>query len=245
MLNNADFLAAVESGKLRAARKIGDNWVVYTEVKQRILEILSSSEIIDMPGGFRDKAPFLPRTFGDDDKVRMVPGGTSVRPGTHIGKHVVIMPPSYVNVGAYIDDYTMVDSHVLVGSCAQIGKRVHLSAAAQICGVLEPVGNKPVIVEDGCFIGAGVILAEGIIVREGAVIAPGVHLAASVPIYDIINTKVFKGEIPPSAVVVPGTRAIMSNDWAKTEGLHLGCAVIVKYRDDKTEASVIIENLLR
>ena len=155
------------------------------------------------------------------------------------------MPPSFINIGAFIDDFTMIDSHVLVGSCAQIGKNVHLSAAVQIGGVLEPVGSRPVIVEDNCFIGAGSILTEGVLVRKGAIIAPMVSLSNSVPIYDVVNEKIYKAEIPENAVVVPGTRVIKTSGWAGKEGLSISCAIIVKYRDEKTDKAVILEELLR
>ena len=240
-----EFLHNLETGKIRVVSKVNNDWIVDLEVKKQILEIFSKSNIVDMPGGFRDKEPFTTREFSAEEKVRMVPGGSSVRAGSYIGKNVIIMPPSYVNIGAYVDDNTMVDSHVLVGSCAQIGKNVHLSAAVQVGGVLEPIGNRPVIVEDNCFIGAGVILTEGILVRKGAILAPSVSLSAAVPIYDLVNQKIYKGEIPENAVVVPGSRAIKNNNWAKEEGLSLGCAIIVKYRDNKTDTSVILEDLLR
>ncbi len=242
-MNN--FIEALEKGTIRVANKEQQDWLVNSSVKQQILDIFRNSTEVEMDNGFIDKEPFLPRKFNLADKIRMVPGGTSVRAGAYIGKNVVIMPPSYVNIGAYVDDNTMIDSHVLVGSCAQIGKNVHLSTAVQIGGVLEPIGNRPVIVEDDCFIGAGVILTEGILVRSGAVIAPGVSLSAAVPIYDLVNEKIYKGEIPKNAVVVPGTRPVSTNAWGKMQGLSLNCAIIVKYRDDKTAGSIILEKLLR
>lgn len=240
-----DFLNSLENGSLRVASKTVDGWVVNTEVKLKILDVFRHSQVVKMPDGFLDKEPLMIRTFEEGDNIRLVPGGSSVRAGAYIGKNVVVMPPSYINIGAYIDDGTMVDSHVLVGSCAQIGKRVHLSAAVQIGGVLEPIGNRPVIVEDDCFIGAGSILVEGVLVREKAVIAPGVILSASVPIFDVVNEKIYKGEVPENAVVVPGARSIKGNQWALEEGLSLGCAIIVKYRDAKTDASLVLEDLLR
>jgi len=239
------FLAELESGTLRVASKIGSQWQVNAEVKQQILEVFRNSAVVDMPGGFRDKQPLAPRVFAEDDKVRMVPGGSSVRRGAHIGNNVVIMPPSYVNIGAFVDEGALVDSNVLVGSCAQIGKRVHLAAGVQVGGVLEPVGNRPVIVEDDCFGGAGAVLLEGILVREGAVIAPGVILSAAVPIYDIVNEAIIKVENPKNAVVVPGTRQIKSSAWAQAEGVTLGCAISVKYPDAKTNAALVLEDLLR
>jgi 2,3,4,5-tetrahydropyridine-2,6-dicarboxylate N-succinyltransferase len=195
--------------------------------------------------GFSDKSLLPPRIFTAKDEVRIVPGGSSVRAGAYVGMGVVIMPPSYINVGAYVGTGTMVDSHVLVGSCAQIGRNVHLSAAVQIGGVLEPIGNRPVIIEDNCFIGAGVVLTEGILVRSGAVLAPGIMLSASVPIYDVVNKVISKGEIPENAVVIPGTRPVSGSDWARDHGLTLSCAIIVKYRDQKTSSAVALEMALR
>ena len=240
-----DFLAQLESGALRVATKVDGEWRVHADVKQSILEVFRNTVIVDMPGGFRDKELLTPRVFGEQDKVRLVPGGSAVRSGAHIGSNVVIMPPAYVNIGAFVDEGCMIDSHVLVGSCAQVGKRVHLSTATQIGGVLEPVGNRPVIIEDDCFIGAAAVLMEGILVRSGAVIAPGVTLSAAVPIYDIVNGTVVKGEIPENAVVVPGTRRIANNAWAESQGLSLNCAIIVKYRDSKTNAALVLEEVLR
>lgn len=252
-MSDHSFLSALEAGELRAAHKGGDgNWVADVEVKQQIIDLFRTSKVVDMGEigyphyrGFTDKALFTPREFSPEESVRMVPGGTSVRAGAYIGKRVVIMPPVYINIGAYVDDDTMVDSHVLVGSCAQIGKHVHLSTAVQIGGVLEPIGSAPTVVEDHCMIGAGVILTEGIVVRERAVLAPGVVLSAAVPIYDAVNEQLLKGEIPAGAVVVPGTRPMAADSWGRQQGLSLNCAVIVKYRDDKTEVSVQLEEALR
>jgi 2,3,4,5-tetrahydropyridine-2,6-dicarboxylate N-succinyltransferase len=244
-MSHKKFLRALETGEERIANKVNDVWVVNTEAKKKILEIFRSSAVVSMEGDFLDKEALQPQKFKIENKIRVVPGGTSIRAGVHIGKNVVIMPPSYINIGAYVDDDTMIDSHVLVGSCAQIGKRIHLSAGVQIGGVLEPIGNQPVIIEDDCFIGANAILVEGILIREKAIIAPSVTLSASIPIYDLVNKKIYKGEVPSNAVVVPGTRAIKNNSWAAEEGLQLGCAIIVKYRDNKTRASVTLEDLLR
>jgi 2,3,4,5-tetrahydropyridine-2-carboxylate N-succinyltransferase len=158
------------------------------------------------------------------------------------------MPPSYINVGAYVDEGTMVDSHVLIGSCAQIGKKVHLSTAVQIGGVLEPIGAAPVIIEDEAFIGAGAVIVEGIQVKRRAVIAPGVILSKGIPVYDLVHQRILeKGEpIPEGAIVVPGNRPVKSdNTWANQLGLSLQCAIIVKYRDEKSETSLILEDFLR
>lgn len=244
-MENKEFLNTLERGELRVAEKINGEWCVNAYTKQRILEVFRSSKTVQMSDKFLDKEPLSPRNFNLEDNIRLVPGGSSVRSGAFIGSNVVIMPPSYVNIGAYIDEGTMIDSHVLVGSCAQIGKRVHLSAAAQIGGVLEPIGNRPVIIEDDCFIGAGVILVEGILVRKNAVLAPGVILSASIPIYDIVNNCILKSEVPQNAVVVPGTRSIINTPFGKENNLNLGCAIIVKYRDSKTDAAVALEDFLR
>ena len=244
-MDNNNFLQALESGTKRAAHKAKTTWVVNTEVKQKILDIFRNSSTVNMEGGFVDKAYLKTQTFSTERKIRLVPGGTSVRTGAYIGKNVIIMPPSYINIGAYVDDNTMIDSHVLIGSCAQIGKRIHISAGVQIGGVLEPIGNQPVIIENDCFIGAGSILTDGITIRERAVIASGVILSDSVPIYDLINEKIYKKEIPANAVVVPGTRPIKNNQWATQEKLQLSCAIIVKYRDEKTDAATALETLLR
>ncbi len=249
-MDSISFLRALESGSLRAAEKKGDEWVANMEVKQGILQVFKDSTMIDMGyknpaySGFPDKNLLTPRKFSLEDGVRMVPGGSSVRSGAYISKGVIIMPPSYINIGAYIDEGTMVDSHVLVGSCAQIGKRVHLSTAVQIGGVLEPIGNRPVIIEDDVFLGAGVIVTEGVVVRSRAVLAPGVHLSAAVPIYDMVNQTILKGEVPAGAVVIPGSRPV-SNEWGALLGLSANCAIIVKYRDEKTETSLVLEEVLR
>lgn len=244
-MSDHSFLQDLSTGTRRAAHKVGPLWVVDSEVKQKIVDLIKASPVVDMPGGFRDKEALAPRMFEASDKVRIVPGGTSVRPGTYIGPSVVIMPPSFINIGAHIGKDTMIDSHVLVGSCAQIGERVHLSAGVQIGGVLEPIGTRPVIIEDDCFIGAGALVTEGVIVHEGAVIAPGVSLSAAVPIYDLINQKIYKQEIPKCAVVVSGTRPLSNNPWAKEHSLNMSCALIVKYRNDKTSAALMLEMALR
>lgn len=249
-MTSKEFLEALQTGTLRVAHKENGEWIVNADVKQNILQVFKESTMIDMGekipayAGFPDKDLLTPQLFTPEQGIRMVPGGSSVRAGAHIAKGVIIMPPSYINIGAFIDEGTMVDSHVLVGSCAQIGKHVHLSTAVQIGGVLEPIGNRPVIIEDNAFLGAGVIVTEGVIVRERAVLAPGVSLSAAVPIYDMVNQKIIKGEIPAKAVVVPGNRPV-SNEWGKSLGLSVNCAVIIKYRDEKTETSVVLEEALR
>ena len=240
-------LLDLESGKVRSAHKVDGVWVANAEVKQGILAAFKAG-VLKAEGGFVDKHNLFPQEFTVDRGVRLVPGGSSVRRGAYVARGVVIMPPAYINVGAYVDEGTMVDSHALVGSCAQIGKRVHLSAGVQIGGVLEPVGMRPVVIEDDVFVGAGSIIVEGILVRERAVIAPGVILSKAVEVYDVVNQRVIpRGEgIPAGAVVVPGTRTFSSeNDFIKSRGLMLQCPIIIKYRDDKTDTSLVLEDALR
>jgi 2,3,4,5-tetrahydropyridine-2-carboxylate N-succinyltransferase len=203
---------------------------------------------------FVDKNTYPARHFSVSEGVRVVPGGSSVRAGAYVARSVVCMPPMYINVGAYVDEGTMVDSHALVGSCAQVGKRVHLSAAAQIGGVLEPVNASPVVIEDDVLVGGNTGVYEGIIVRKGAVLAPGTILTRGTPVFDLVNGEVLRATaelpliIPEGAVVVPGSRGITrgkghpnSEGW----GLSLYAPVIVKYRDEKTDLSTALEDLLR
>ena len=200
--------------------------------------------------GFVDKHTYPVRRFAVKDGVRVVPGGVSVRTGAYVAKGVAVIPPSYVNVGAYVDEGTMVDSHALVGSCAQIGKRVHLSAAAQVGGVLEPVNASPVIIEDDCLIGGNTGVYEGTVVRKRAVLAAGTVLTRGTPVYDLVKGKIYKASaempliIPEGAVVVPGSRAVSKGKGAEW-GLSLAAPVIVKYRDEKTELSLVLEDILR
>ena len=247
-MNWMDVLDKLETGELRSANNIDGKWVANTQVKQAILEAFKAGELKEFAGGFVDKHNLAPREFRVEDKVRMVPGGSSVRRGAYIASGVIIMPPAYVNVGAFVDSGTMVDSHALVGSCAQIGKNVHLSAGVQIGGVLEPIGLAPVVIEDDAFIGAGSIIVEGVQVGAGAVIAPGVILSRGVPVYDCVNNRVLEmGEaIPANAVVVSGTRPASKNlNWANELGLQMRCALIIKYKDAKTSASLELESILR
>jgi len=243
-------LAELESGKIRAANPLADGtWATNTAVKQAILDAFKAGKLKayhDIYEGFVDKDNLSPRTFQPEDRIRLVPGGSSIRRGAYIANDVVIMPPSYINIGAYIDSGSMVDSHVLVGSCAQIGKNVHLSAGVQIGGVLEPIGMKPVIIEDNVFVGAGAIIVEGITVQKSAVIAPGVILSKSIPIYDCVQEIILEkgAPIPEKAVVIPGSRPI-KNKWAQSEGLNMACPIIIKYRDHKSNAALNLEELLR
>lgn len=242
----------IEEGSLRAAIKVDGEWQANLKVKQAILEAFKAGVNVrhDELGwnGFVDKNNLPTRQFSEADGVRLVPGGSSVRRGSHVAKGVIIMPPAYINVGAFVDEGSMIDSHVLVGSCAQIGKNVHLSAAVQIGGVLEPIGLAPVVIEDNAFIGAGAVIVEGVQVLKGAVIAPGVILSKAIPVYDCVNEVLLErgAAIPENAIVVPGSRPMNSNlKWARDMGLSLNCAVIVKYRDEKSEASLELEQFLR
>ena len=246
-MNWQETLDLLEKGLLRAAIKENGKWVAQVQVKEAILAAFKAGELKEFPGGFVDKHNLPAREFKVEDKIRMVPGGSSVRRGAFVASGVIIMPPAYINVGAYVDSGTMIDSHALVGSCAQIGKNVHLSAGVQIGGVLEPVGQTPVVIEDNAFIGAGAVSVEGVQVSEGAVIAPGVTLSRGIPVYDCVNERILApGEpIPAYAVVVPGTRPFSKNNWAKENGLQLQCALIIKYKDSKTAASLTLEDLLR
>lgn len=244
-----EILDNLENGTIRAATPHGDGWIANVEVKQGILDAFRDGKNVNYGGiyeGFVDKHNIPPRMFDAEDGVRLVPGGSSVRRGAYIAKSVIIMPPAYINIGAYVDEGSMIDSHALVGSCAQIGKNVHLSAGVQIGGVLEPVGLSPVVIEDDCFIGAGSVIVEGILVKKGAVIAPGVTLSKSVPVYDCVNKKLLgKGvPIPERAIVIPGSRPI-NNEWASKQGLSAQCPVIIKYRDEGSDASLELESALR
>ena len=246
-------LDALERGELRAAAPDSSGrWVPNLEVKEGILAAFRLGvdvELIAGPLSFRDRDTLPPRRPLPSG-VRVVPGGSAIRRGAYVAKGVVLMPPAYVNVGAYVDEGSMVDSHALVGSCAQIGKRVHLSAAAQIGGVLEPVGAVPVVVEDDVFIGGGVGMYEGVCVRRRAVLASGVILTGSSVVFDLVNEREIRGTggapltIPEGAVVVPGARPA-GGAWAKERGLSVAAPVIVKNRDEKTDAKTTLESALR
>lgn len=245
---HAALLNALESGVLRAAEPDGSGgWQVNTWVKQAILAGFRAFPLEAQPGGpwpFFDKGAYPARRLALEDGVRLVPGGSSLRRGAFLAKGVVVMPPAYVNVGAYVDEGTMVDSHALVGSCAQIGKRVHLSAAAQVGGVLEPAGARPVIVEDEAFVGGLVGLFEGIRVGARAVLASGVVITGSTVIHDLVHGRTWQKEVPAGAVVVPGSRPA-TGAFAAGHGLQLAAPVIVKYRDDRTDAATALEEALR
>ena len=241
-------LQALESGDVRAAERSADGrWTAVSWVKTAILRGFRYTTMTEIPiggGSYFDKTAYPPRKLHLDHNIRLVPFGSAIRRGAHVAKGVIVMPPAYINVGAYVDEQTMVDSHALVGSCAQIGKRVHLSAAAQVGGVLEPSGALPVVIEDDVFVGGLVGLFEGIVVRRRAVLAPGVTLTSSTIVYDLVNGRQLSREIPEAAVVVPGVRPA-SGAYAKEMGLSVNAPVIVKYRDEKTNASTALESALR
>ncbi len=241
-------LDALEQGRVRAAEPdpSGD-WRVNTWVKHAILAGFRATPLTEMAGPgfpFVDKTAFPPRAFSVADAVRLVPGGSSVRRGSYVASAVVVMPPAFINMGAFVDSGTMVDSHALIGSCAQIGKRVHISAAAQIGGVLEPAGARPVIVEDDAFIGGLVGVFEGVRVRRRAVLASGVILTASTVLYDVVKGREWVRDVPEDAVVVPGSRPA-KGDFALAHGLQVATAIIVKYRDSRTDAATALESALR
>ena len=251
----AEFRAALARGAVRAAERRPDGtWAVNAWVKRGILLGFRMGALADMSAHptlrffDKDTYPVRPTTLADG--IRIVPGGSSIRDGAYVAPGVVCMPPMYVNVGAYVDAGTMIDSHALVGSCAQIGKRVHLSAAAQVGGVLEPAGALPVIIEDDVGVGGGCGVYEGTIVRERAVLAPGTILTGATPVYDLVREQVYRRtperplEIPAGAVVVPGSRPA-SAPAARRWRLALYTPVIVKYRDEKTDAATLLEDLLR
>jgi 2,3,4,5-tetrahydropyridine-2,6-dicarboxylate N-succinyltransferase len=249
-----NFRDALTRGEIRAAEKVAGQWKVHVWVKQGILLGFRLGELSEMGSAeclsFVDKDTFPARKFSVDDQVRVVPGGSSIRLGAYIAPSVVCMPPMFVNVGAYVDEGTMIDSHALVGSCAQIGRRVHLSAAAQIGGVLEPVNAAPVIIEDDVLVGGNCGVYEGTLVRSRAVLGAGTILTRSTPLYDLVRGELYRATaeepltVPEDAVVVPGSRAVTKGK-AREWGISLYAPVVVKYRDRKTEERIGIEEWLR
>src|SRR5271166_5405735 len=257
----ADFRARLTRGEIRAAEKVvsdkGESrWTANPWVKQGILLGFRLGELKEMSDGdvlnFIDKDTFPARRLTLADRVRLVPGGSSIREGAYVAPSVVCMPPMFINVGAYVDEGSMIDSHALVGSCAQVGKRVHLSAAAQVGGVLEPINAAPVVIEDDVLVGGNCGIYEGTLVRARAVLGSGTILTRSTPLYDLVKGEVYRAtadrplEVPENAVVVPGSRAVRkgegkSDDW----NLSLYTPVIVKYRDEKTERGIELEEWLR
>ena len=245
---------ALTRGVVRSARRVGDEWQAVEWVKTGILLAFRIGRVREFPAApapFFDKDTLpLRETRGVEENIRLVPGGTSVRSGAFLAKDVIIMPPAFVNVGAYVGQGTMIDSHALVGSCAQVGERVHLSAGAQLGGVLEPVGLRPVIVEDDVMIGGNVGVFEGTLVGKRAVLAPGVQLTASTTVYDLVREEIYRAApgkpltIPDGSVVVPGAREA-SGLFAGQHGIHLYAPIIVKYRDASTDAATALEEALR
>ncbi len=259
--NNADarntfleFRSALTRGEIRAAEKVAGRWVVNAWVKQGILLGFRLGEMKEMSDGdvlsFIDKDTFPARRLTLADRVRLVPGGSTIREGAYVAPSVICMPPMFINVGAYVDEGTMIDSHALVGSCAQIGKRVHLSAAAQVGGVLEPINAAPVIIEDDALIGGNCGVYEGTLVGARAVLGAGTILTRSTPLYDLVRGEIYRAsaqeplKVPENAVVVPGSRAVTKGkglEW----NVSLYTPVIVKYRDEKTERGIELEDWLR
>jgi len=252
----ARFLAALESGEIRAASKQPDGqWVAHPWVKRGLLLCFRYGDLVDYS---------INRTFQYTDKdtlptqdftarpypPRVVPGGTTVRAGTYVGHRVVIAPPSFVNCGAYIDDDTMIDSHTLVGSCAQLGKRIHLSAGAQLGGVIEPANALPVVIEGDAFIGAQCGVFEGTVVRQGAILGAGVILTRGTPVYDLVRGQIYRAEgerpltIPEGAIVVPGARAAKGS-FAREHGLSLQTPLIVRYRESGDRGPLSLESEIR
>ncbi len=257
-----ELMVALESGSVRAAvLDASGSWSAVQWVKRGVLAAFRLGVLVDQsprdvtgrrvePFTFFDKDTLPPRSFSLADGVRLVPGGTVVRRGAYLGRGVICMPPSYVNVAAYVGRDTLIDSHALVGSCAQIGERVHLSAGVQIGGVLEPINAAPVIIEDDVIVGGNSGVYEGAIVRAGAVLGAGVVLTRGTPVYDLVRETTYRStadrplEIPAGAVVVPGARSV-SSAWGTSNGLSIQTPVIVKYRDDKTDAATALEAWLR
>ncbi|MHB1312940.1 MAG: 2,3,4,5-tetrahydropyridine-2,6-dicarboxylate N-succinyltransferase [Gemmatimonadaceae bacterium] len=254
-------LTALERGLVRAAVKAErDEWVAVPWVKRGILAGFRVGRTIDQsvlgdarvsrPFTFFDKHTYPTRALTLDDGIRVVPGGSSIRRGAYVARGVVCMPPMFVNVGAWVGAGTMIDSHALVGSCAQVGERVHLSAAAQIGGVLEPVNASPVVIEDDVVVGGNCGVYEGTVVRARAVLAAGVVLTRGTPVYDLVNERVIRAapgaslQIPAGAVVVPGARTVTAA-WGREQGISLQTPVIVKYRDEKTDDATALEQWLR
>jgi 2,3,4,5-tetrahydropyridine-2-carboxylate N-succinyltransferase len=250
----SEFRQGLTIGKFRAAEKRDGVWRTNTWVKRGLILAFKTGAVDTRALGpefyFFDEDTLPAKKLGLKDNVRVVPGGSSIRDGAYVAPGDICMPPMFINIGAYVDEGTMIDSHALVGSCAQIGKLVHLSAAAQIGGVLEPPGALPVIVEDNVFIGGNCGVYEGVLVRERAVLAPGVLLTGATAVYDLVHAEVYRKTaeapltIPAGAVVVPGSRPA-AGDFAVKNGISLYTPVIVKYRDEKTDAATMLEAALR
>jgi 2,3,4,5-tetrahydropyridine-2,6-dicarboxylate N-succinyltransferase len=244
------FIRSLNEGRIRACDHTAEGWRVNQWIKMGILigfrmGMLTEASICGETAFF-EKDTFPVKELSLEDRVRIVPGGTSLRTGCYVAPGVTVMPPSFINVGAYIDSGSMIDSHALVGSCAQIGKNVHLSAGAMIGGVLEPIGSRPVIIEDDVFIGGNTGLYEGILVQQGAVLATGTIITASTPVFDSVHGEFLQRDpggsftIPQGAVVVPGSRELKNHS-----GFQVYCPIIIKYRDGKTDSAVQLEQDLR
>ncbi|MEI6090748.1 MAG: 2,3,4,5-tetrahydropyridine-2,6-dicarboxylate N-succinyltransferase [bacterium] len=260
--NNEDFFEfaknftnKLETGEIRSAwRDTDGTWKVNTWVKTGIHLLFQYGTMkdysIDANFKFFDKNTLGPREMKLEDNIRLIPGGSAIRCGVFIGERVICVPPMYINIGAYVDSGSMIDSHALIGTCAQIGKNVHISAAAQIGGVLEPAGARPVIIEDDVMVGGNCGVYEGVLVRQGAVLGTGVIMNASTHIYDLVNERVIKSngdiplEVPEKAVVIPGSRAL-NTEFAKSFGLSISTPIIIKYRDEKTNIKTALNDLLR
>lgn len=250
-----DFIEGLNSGEIRCARQneYGE-WVVNSWVKVGILTLFRNSILKDFSLNdefrFFDKDLLNLKPLSLSDRVRLVPGGSAIRTGAYVASGVICMPPMYINIGAYVDEGSMIDSHALVGTCAQVGKNVHLSAASQIGGVLEPAGARPVIIEDEVMIGGNCGVYEGVLVKKRAVLGTGVILNASTRVYDLVNNSIIKASsdeplvIPENAVVIPGARAI-NTSFGREHGLSVSTPLIIKYRDDKTDAKTALEDFLR
>jgi 2,3,4,5-tetrahydropyridine-2-carboxylate N-succinyltransferase len=250
----AELKEHLNSGDARAASPSGEGWTVHPWVKKGIILAFRVGRLHEIPPDdtfrFFDKDTMDARPLSPESGVRVVPGGTAVRNGSYLAPGVVIMPPSYVNIGAWVGEGTMIDSHVLVGSCAQVGAGVHLSAGTQVGGVLEPVNSSPVIIEDGVFVGGNCGIYEGAMVRKRAVLGSGVVLTGSTPVYDIPMKKIHRSgagtplTIPEGAVVLAGSRKT-GDDWAAEHRLSVYTPIIMKYRDDRTDAATVLESCLR
>lgn len=249
-----ELIRRLEAGEVRAAEPIDGDWQVNAAVKKGILLGFRLGKVVEFDGGqlqFADKDTYPAQRLPVLERnIRIVPGGNSIRRGSYIGNNVVMMPPAFVNVGAYVDDGTMIDSHALVGSCAQVGKKVHISAAVQIGGVLEPIGQQPVVIEDGVLLGGSSGVYEGTRVGRNAVIGAGCVITASTPVYDLVRQQIYRSRpdaplyIPENAVVIPGSRPA-KGDFAVEHGLHMAALLIIKYRDARTDSRTAFEDLLR
>ena len=243
------FLEGLNTGKIRSAEKSNNEWITNAWVKQGILLLFRYGNLTEIKNGiftYFEKDTLGLKQLSLSDEVRIVMGGSAIRNGCYVSNGVICMPPCYINIGSFVDAGTMIDSHALVGTCAQIGKNVHISAAAQIGGVLEPIGANPVIIEDNVMIGGNCGVYEGVIVRENAILGSGVILNSSTKVYDLINEKILTTptEIPENAVVVQGARGINS-DFGRQNKLSISTPLIVKYRDSKTDAKTELEDVLR